>query len=159
MWIDAITVGCFAVVGTLVFAVGDLLFGGRRRVLSRNQATALLQQEQTGSLYRGWFSKFLASSVPQLPAEIDGIRRDLSRGGFYSPTALTEYLATRNGLIWLVGLGAAALVWQSQARPDVQRVILMLGWALAISCYGLPRLLLRLQANGRVAVSDETRAG
>jgi tight adherence protein C len=151
MWIDAITVGCFAVVGTLVFAVGDLLFGGRRRVLSRNQAASLLQQEQTGALYRGWFSKLLASSVPQLPAEIDGIRRDLSRGGFYSPTALTEYLATRNGLIWLVGLGAAALVWQSQARPDVQRVILMLGWALAISCYGLPRILLRLQANGRVA--------
>lgn len=151
MWIDAISLGSFAVIGTLVFSLGDLLFGGRRRVLARNAAADLLRQEQTGATYRGWIARFFAASVPQLPAEIDGIRRDLSRGGFYSPTALTEYLATRNGVLWLVAALTTGLAWQSQSRPDVQRAVLIAGWAVAIGSYALPRMILRLQANARVA--------
>lgn len=151
MWIDAISLGSFAVIGTLVFSLGDLLFGGRRRVLARNATADLLSREQTGKTYSGWVARFFAASVPQLPAEIDGIRRDLNRGGFYSPTALTEYLATRNAVIWLVAGLTSFLTWQSQPRPDVQRAVLIAGWAVAIGSYALPRMILRLQANARVA--------
>ena len=44
MWIDAISLGSFAVIGTLVFSLGDLLFGGRRRVLARNATADLLNR-------------------------------------------------------------------------------------------------------------------
>ncbi len=148
---DAVTVGAFFLVFALVFVVGDVLTGGRRRVLARNASAAFFRQDSRKSSYSGWFWKMLSVLVPQLPAEIAGIKRDLSRAGFYSPNALNEYLGTRNLLLLFVAGTATALSFQAQSRPDLQRTVILTGWVVGILVFALPRMLLRLQANARVA--------
>lgn len=151
MFLDAVTLGAFLVVFALIFVLGDVLTGGRRRVLARNASTAFFQQDSRKPTYSGWFWKVLASIVPQLPAEVEGIKRDLSRAGFYSPSALNEYLGTRNLLLLFVAVSAFGLSWQSQSRPELQRSVILTGWVLGILVFALPRMILRLQANARVA--------
>jgi tight adherence protein C len=120
-------------------------------VLARNASAAFFRQDSRKPSYGGWFWKTLSVLVPQFPAEIAGIRRDLSRAGFYSPNALNEYLGTRNLLLLFVAGTATALSFQAQSRPDLQRTVILTGWVVGILVYALPRMLLRLQANARVA--------
>jgi tight adherence protein C len=151
MFQDAITLGAFLLVFALVFVLGDVLTGGRRRVLARNASASFFRQDSSSASYAGWFWKLMSVLVPQLPAEIVGIKRDLGRAGFYSPSALNEYLGTRNLLLLMVLVTTVALSFQSQSRPELQRTVILTGWVVGILVFALPRMLLRLQANARVA--------
>jgi tight adherence protein C len=150
-FLDLVTVGAFFILAMLVFLIGDFVAGGRRTARrlagAKNDLTGLLSEPGKKTSV---FVQAMAAVVPQLSSEVDVIRRNLMRAGYYSTHALQEYLATRNTLV--VACIAATLAFATLADPGSQmpRMILVTG-AIATACgYGLPRLLLAVQARSRV---------
>ena len=150
MFLDLVSVGSFLLIAVLVFVLGDLMFGGRRRQVALKSAAPLIGPSTQSYRYDGPIAKLFANIVPQLPSEVEAIRRDLTRAGFYSPTALREYMATRNAMLVMIAVFTVALAWQSAADPSLQRTVIVTGWVVGILGYALPRILLRSQANSRV---------
>lgn len=154
MFPELMALGAFLVVAVLVFIIGDTVLGGNRR---RSQLSSTVtgggDVAETTPGKRNqlpWIVRLLTVIIPQAPVEIEGIERDLKRGGFYEPTALAEYLASRNALMVLVGLLTAFIAWDARTNPELQRTVIIVGAVVAILGYGLPRMLLRSQANARV---------
>lgn len=150
-FIDLVTVGAFFVLAMLVFLIGDFVAGGRRTA----RRLAGVKDDLTGLLSEPGkkvspFIQAFAAVVPQLQSEVDVIRRNLMRAGYYGTHALQEYLATRNILV--VMSIAGSLILATMANPDSQlpKIILIAG-AVATACgYGFPRMLLAVQARARV---------
>jgi tight adherence protein C len=85
-----------------------------------------------------------------LQSEVDVIRRNLMRAGYYGTHALQEYLATRNLLV-VMCIGAS-LALATMANPDTQipKIVLAAGAVATVFGYGFPRMLLAAQARARV---------
>jgi tight adherence protein C len=111
----------------------------------------------------GFVKKMFAYSIPQFGAEVENIRKDLRRAGYYGASALEDYLATRNVFVFLVlgtfvGLAVVALNPQlveggptpAQGR-NLAIVLLVAGLVLGALVYAVPRLALQRQARSRVA--------
>lgn len=150
-FIDLVTVGAFFVLAMLVFLIGDFVAGGRRTA----RRLAGVKDDLTGLLSEPGkkaspFVQAMAAVVPQLSSEVDIIRRNLMRAGYYGTHALQEYLATRNTLVVACIAGTLALATMADPSSHMPRTILIAG-AIATACgYGLPRMLLAVQARSRV---------
>ena len=150
-FIDLVTVGAFFVLAMLVFLIGDFVAGGRRTA----RRLAGVKDDLTGLLSEPGkkaspFIQAMAAVVPQLSSEVDVIRRNLMRAGYYGTHALQEYLATRNTLVVACIAGTLALATMADPGSYLPRTIMITG-AIATACgYGLPRMLLAAQARSRV---------
>src|SRR5690606_15158624 len=97
----------------IVFIVAFTVLGRRRYV---RPTGADLVAEATAE--PSGFTRAMASAIPLLPRELDGIREDLKHAGYYRPAALAEYLATRNSLITLTLITAGALAVLADPRTS-----------------------------------------
>lgn len=150
-FIDLVTVGAFLVSAILVFLIGDFIAGGRqvaRRLAGeKDDLTGLLSEpgRKVSPL-----TQALAATIPQLQSEVEVIRAQLMRAGYYGTHALQEYLATRNTLILMSIAGSLLLATLSDPGSPSSRWILVAGVLAAGVGYALPRVVLSMQAKSRV---------
>jgi len=147
---DIVTIGAFLVICLLVFLLGETLGGGRRRALLLAKSGEENESRRKKPSTIGAFTRAMAGAVPQLSSEVDRIERDLKRAGYYKPTALIEYMATRNTLIVLTIIVAGGLAVAADPGTAFPEMFIAGGVILAILGYGLPRMVLNLQAKQRV---------
>lgn len=150
-FIDLVTVGAFLILAMLVFLIGDFVAGGRRTA----RRLAGVKDDLTGLLSEPGkktspFIQAMAAIVPQLHSEVDVIRRNLMRAGYYGAHALQEYLATRNLLVVLCIGGSLALATLADPSTQLPKIILVAGGVATIFGYAFPRMLLAIQARTRV---------
>ncbi len=156
MFADLITAGTFLLICLVLFLLGDrLLIDGRRRRragLAAPLAMPLADLERDARVrrYSGPVARFFAAVLPQHSSEIESIQRDLMRGGFYEPTALTEYLASRNALLLFVAGMTAALAYAARSQLALQQTVIGAGVVTAMLGYSLPRMYIRYNARRRV---------
>ena len=93
-----------------------------------------------------WIVTALSRSIPQLPVELQRIKRDVSRAGFYDPLAPTRLLAWRNLFVWSVVVASLAAIL---VVPSSAIRIMIIGISGAILCYGAPGLWLNGMGNQR----------
>lgn len=152
MFIDLITVGAFFVFFLIIFLLGDAITGGRR--VARNVAAGRLGNREDGEQYTrmvfGPLTTALATIIPQSSSEVAAIERDLKRAGYYRHTALKEYMATRNALILLIVMATLAVATMADPGSKIPEMVLFVGLVTSVLGYGLPRLVLRNQAERRV---------
>jgi tight adherence protein C len=161
LFIDVATLAGFALVSFLAFVLLDSLLGGRRRAVFAGEID--FDVSVGGTRKAGFVKSMLAHSFPQLGSEVEAIRRDLRRAGYYGASALEDYLATRNVFLYLVLCAFVAMAvavsnpqflkgYRLPANgPNVAVMLLVAGAILAALIYSLPRLALRRQARARVA--------
>ncbi len=150
-FIDLVTVGAFLILAMLVFLIGDFVAGGRRTA----RRLAGVKDDLTGLLSEPGkkvspFIQAMAAIVPQLQSEVEVIRRNLMRAGYYGTHALQEYLATRNLLVVLCIGGTLALATMADPGSQFPQIILIAGAVATAFGYGFPRMLLAVQARARV---------
>ncbi|MEX1096496.1 MAG: type II secretion system F family protein [Planctomycetales bacterium] len=145
MLLDIVTLVSFVLIGVIVFVLAFWLFGKRRRL--RSSGEDLLEATAEPSA----FTRAMASAVPLLPRELEGIRDDLKHAGYYRPAALAEYLATRNSLIALTLIAAGALAVLADPKSTLPQMFALAGAVTAIVCHMLPRLILNRQAKSRLS--------
>ncbi|QDT42258.1 Bacterial type II secretion system protein F domain protein [Gimesia alba] len=150
MFVDFVSIATFLLVCFVFFLIGDAIAAGHRS----NQKKRLDLSDQSSKNYAtskvGMFSRAMAGVVPQSDDEIKKIELDLKRAGYYRSTALVEYLATRNLLIVLVLIGTGVGCVLADPGTNIPEIILFVGLLVAGAGYGLPRMVLRNQANRRV---------
>ncbi|WP_339731851.1 type II secretion system F family protein [uncultured Gimesia sp.] len=150
MFVDFVSIATFLLVCFVIFLIGDAIAAGHRSTRKKRNNLNDQGSKNYSTSKVGLFSRSMASVVPQSDEEIKKIELDLKRAGYYSSTALVEYLATRNLLIVLVliitGIGCV-LADPGSSLPEI---ILMVGLLVAGIGYGLPRLVLHNQADRRV---------
>ncbi len=145
MWIDIITFAAFFATFTLVLTLGLTAVRTRERV--RNIADVAVQTQKSRP---GRFRRAMAGAIPLFSGEIDTLEQDLRRAGFYSSSALIEFLFARN-VVTLGTLffgGTAAVV--ADPTTSLPQIILNTTLIAGALCYLLPRLILRWQANQRL---------
>jgi len=143
--VDVITVWVF-LAGTAI------LFGGLMALQALHQKTRNLVEYESRSRQSrsGPMRRAFAGLLPQSAAEIESIEQDLLRAGYYAGDALVEYLATRNALIVLVLMGSGILAVLADPQSNLPLFILVAGALTAAMGYGLPRMILGMQAKSRV---------
>ena len=151
MFVEMISVAIFLALGLMVFLAVDLI--RRRRRTTYAQGAGLELDESSGQPRErkppNVLTQAFAGIVPQSKSEIQKIEYDLRRAGYYSPTALIEYMATRNSLIIAVIVVTGSLAVLADPGTSIPELLLMLGFGTSILGYGLPRMLLHRQANQR----------
>lgn len=148
MFVDLATFGAFVVFTILAFFVLEFLIGGRRVATSAGDLSVYVP---LGDIKKaGPLKRALAHTVPQSANEVENIRKDLIRAGYYGSSALEDYLATRNVFIWLVLILFTALAVIEPPGATMAMVLLITGLVLAALIYSLPRLALSRQAKARV---------
>lgn len=150
MLIDIVTVGAFFVICAMVFLAAEALGGGRRKARALANANAGSESARGTGAKAGLLARALSGAVPQLSSEVESIDRDLRRAGYYKPTAIIEYLATRNALIVFVLITAGVLAVLADPGTSAPEWFLAGGAVLAVLGYGLPRIVLSWQARNRV---------
>jgi len=151
MFINVVTVGAFVLICLFVFLVAEM-FGGRRRTVG----LIGLGHEEGGDAGRGQrptagvFTRALAGAIPQAAGEMEKIERDLARAGYYQPTAMVDYMATRNALIVMILIAAGTFAVIADPGTVYPQMFLIGGLLLAALGYGVPRIVLHSQANRRV---------
>ncbi len=150
MFINVVTFGAFIVICLLVFLIAEMV--GPRRRIARYAAEAHARGEAQPRKrpVMGAFTRALAGVVPQSTGEIDKIERDLKRAGYYRPTALIEYMATRNALIVSIVIAAGLLAVAADPQTTLPETFAIGGLIVACLGYSLPRMVLASQAKRRV---------
>jgi len=97
------------------------------------------------------FATALAYALPQSKNEIASIQQDLKRAGHYRSSALVEYLAPRNGMVFGALLVFGALAVAADPRTNLPPTLLGAGALIAALAYALPRIILSSQAKNRVS--------
>jgi len=119
---------------------------GRKKSLGlSNQGSNYYKSSKVGIV-----SRALAGVIPQTAEVIAKIELDLKRAGYYRSTALVEYLATRNLLVVLVLIVTGVGCVLADPGSNLPEIILIVGFLVAGSGYGLPRFVLHNQASRRV---------
>lgn len=151
--LDIITVGIFVVVAAMVFVVAQLArlvasAPKRRRLqeVADSPMAEFLPEDPTDPLRD--------SLAGQLPAHERGrseLQKELLQAGHYRPTALSNFLAIRNGIMLaiLVATGTLAVLIGPEQESLVWRVVLF-GLGAMIVGFSLPRALLKMKAKARV---------
>jgi tight adherence protein C len=156
MFADLVTVAAFLLIVGIVYAFGEALFHGRRpREYERaskafRNSGAMPADPPPASGFTSRLQAVFARAVPQLGTEIEGIARDLKRAGFYEPSALNSYLANRNVLLLMVLAATCAFAYVVRERPALLQTTVITGLVVMVCAYGIPRVVLRSQANSRV---------
>jgi len=151
MFINIVTLGAFAVICLIVFLVGETIGGGRRSRRFISDPGDSPDNPAANKIAPSAFATALARVIPQSPSEIENIERDLKRAGYYRPTAMVDYMSTRNGLLVGILIVTGAFAIAADPNTALPNMILAAGGVTACLGYGLPRLFLRWQANRRVA--------
>ena len=93
----------------------------------------------------------LAAQLPQVPLGGEELDKDLRRAGYYRPHARQGFLALRNGLaiFAVIMTGIVAVIIGPQREDAVVRTVAA-GFAAAVICWSIPRIILAVQARRRV---------
>lgn len=157
MFADLVTLAAFLLIVGIVYAFGEALVRGRQprgyeraSKAFRNTGAGMVDLPPPTRGF-GWHLKAVfARAVPQLGTEIESIGKDLKRAGFYEPDALNSYLASRNVLVLMVLAATCAFAYVVRERPELLQTTVITGAVVLICGYGIPRVMLRSQANARV---------
>lgn len=141
MFLDVVTAAVFLAFCFAAYVIVDYFRNGRKRAQG-------LVNESDRSV--GAYSRAMAKVIPQLGVEVEKIERDLKRAGYYAHTALVEYMASRNLLIISVLIVTGLLAVLADPTTSTPQLIVMVGLITAICGYGIPRMVLNLQARARV---------
>jgi tight adherence protein C len=144
-WLDLMTGAAFVGSFLIVLLFGLVIVNARRRVRNIADVERRISRQRPGRLRVA-----LAGAVPLGEAAVDSLQQDLKRAGFYGPSAMVEFLATRNLLLIaaiVVGGGLAVAVDPGSTLP---KTILMVTGVVAAVIYAVPRWLLHAQAQGRL---------
>ncbi len=146
MWIDFVTYVAFFATFTVVLTLGLTAVRARQRVRNIADVTVQAQNPRPNR-----FRKAMAGAIPLFTGEVDALEQDLRRAGFYSSSALIEFLFARNTVTvgTLLFGGTAAVI--ADPTTSLPQFILNATLVAAALCYLLPRLILRWQANQRLA--------
>lgn len=90
--------------------------------------------------------EILAYSIPQLPVEVNRIRRDVVRAGFYDELAPLRILAWRNLLVWSCLVVTVVLVLNF---PSSAFSLAVLGSVVSLVLYAIPGVWLNARGNRR----------
>ncbi len=152
---DAIAVAAFLLIATAAYIIVRLITVLRRNPLQDRliELSGKTPAERVSSP----LMESLAEQLPQTRIDNGMLDRELRRAGYYKPTARTEFLALRNGLVLLALIVGG--VWAVAAGPENTSLIWkIVGGALAVAviCWAVPRIILRTQGNRRVQlISDQ----
>lgn len=140
-----VTTGTFVAVALVIFLVGKLMFG-----VGRNK---LPEAERVGSrrpLALGSMTEALALVFPIRQATLDKLRKEMQQAGYYHRRAVEEFLALRNAALiaWLLLVGTAMAALASP-QENMTPKILIAGAIVLVVIYGVPRVVLSVQAHER----------
>jgi tight adherence protein C len=150
MFLNIITICAFVVICLLVFMVGELISGSRRK--KSLPGDRMYGTDSKGELRKssvGPLTSAFGRIIPQSAEEVSKIDRDLKRAGYYRPTALVEYMATRNILLVSILITAGVLAVAADPQSSLPEFFMISGAVTACLGYGLPRLVLHMQGNRR----------
>lgn len=153
MFIDIITVAAFLAIFLTAFLIADLLTHRRRLrypLPAIDEVTGDKPANHRKRSQAGALTQAFTTVIPQSANEVARIDHDLKQAGYYRSTALVEYLAVRNLLVIAVLITAGVLAVLSDPGTPIPETMLVLGVLGAIFGYGLPRMVVHLQANRRV---------
>jgi tight adherence protein C len=145
MLMNLATVGVFGVIALVVFLVARAMTGEAELV----RADTGSRGKRGGGIRRaGWIARFLAAVIP---GERSKLERQIKRAGYYEPSALHHFLASRNFLV-IAGLAATGILAldASRNRPAETMPIVITGLVVAVLVFALPRLVLIWKGNRRV---------
>jgi tight adherence protein C len=150
MWIDVVTVAAFLSTFAAVLTLGLTAVRTRQRVRNIADVTARAALSRPGR-----FQRAVAGAIPLFGDEVDALEQDLRRAGYYGSSALVEFLFARNAVTLgtLLFGGTAAVI--ADPATSLPQIILNATLIAAAVCYLLPRLLLRSQANRRLAKIEQ----
>lgn len=159
MAFDFVTLSVILLSIGVVFVLTQSLVGtGRRRTWERLEGRSdgeLRFPKDLDRAPRRRFSDDLATSmaaqIPQPAAEAEQLTQELTRAGYYRPTARRNFLAVRNALTVLPLVMSAALLVLLVPGTYGSAVLIATGLVAAGLGYCLPRFRLRWQGNRRVA--------
>ncbi len=145
MWLDIITVAAFLATFITVMMLGLTAVRARQRVRNIADVSA-----RTAISRPGRFRRSMAGAIPLFSGEVDSLEQDLRRAGYYSSSALVEFLFARNfvTLGTLLFGGTAAVI--ADPGTSLPQIILNSTLIAAVVCYLLPRMILRWQASRRL---------
>jgi tight adherence protein C len=150
--LQIITIASFAVIALVTFVIGRALVRLNRDPI-RERLDAFIRENQVDGELRNTNTLVdsLADQLPQVKIDNGILDKELRRGGFYSPTAKSEYLAIRNGLVIAAVLitGIIAVAVGPERQTIVIRVLLI-GGLIAALCWAVPRLILNAVVARRV---------
>jgi tight adherence protein C len=146
MWIDIVTAAAFLATFTTVLTLGMTAVRARQRVRNIADVTARAEISRPGPIRRS-----LAGAIPLFRGEVEAVEQDLRRAGYYSSSALVEFLFARNAVTLgtLLFGGISAVI--ADPATTLPQTILYSALITAAICYILPRILLHGQANRRLA--------
>jgi tight adherence protein C len=149
MWI---TLAAFAVVAGLTFVIARAIVQlNRDPIRERLEAFSRSGDIDTDLRSPSPLVESLAEQLPQVTMDNGVLDRELRQGGFYSPTARSEYLAIRNGLM-IAALLITAIIAVA-IGPEQQTLVirtLIIG-AIAVGlAWAVPRMILRRVVARRV---------
>ncbi len=135
--------GAFFGIGLVILVVGRLLLGS-----GRNRANDAIGSQRP--LVLGPLTEPFAGIFPMRQATCDKLKKELVRAGYYHRKALAEYVGFRNAAItaWIIFLASAVVTALEPRSPHVSQFMIM-GGAVLIMIYSIPRLALSSQANNR----------
>jgi tight adherence protein C len=145
MWLNLVTAGTFAALFVVVMLFGMVIVNARRRVRNIADVDVRIRHQRPSR-----FRRALAGAIPISEVEWDSLEQDLKRAGFYGPSAIIEFLGTRNLLVvalLVMGGGMAVAVDPGTTWP---RTILIATGLMAAAAYAIPRWLLQTQARKRL---------
>lgn len=151
--VDIITISTFLVTGGVLFLLAEQIRRAQQNPVRRRlEATALAAtpsvpaKSDAGPLWGSF-----AEQIPQPASSKAEIEFELRQAGYYQPSALYVFLGLRNGMVIAVIIATAVLAALAgpQREPLVMRIAVA-GIAIALVCYGIPRLLLKSLAKRRV---------
>jgi tight adherence protein C len=120
----------------------------RERMQARMQETSILDEgDSTPNLLLGELTPALAEQIPLSEYDRSQLARDLRDAGFYSKTALTEYVALRTAFLLapIILTGLIAMLVERRYIPYVVLVGLIVG----VLGFSLPRIYLHLRSRKR----------
>jgi tight adherence protein C len=137
----------FLIISGLAFSFYVWLEERRQRAELRATTADEPPEDTTAVMVLGRLTPVLAQQAPIRPEKQPAVRQELREAGYYHPTALTDYQAIRAVLIFLPLLLAGVLGALAR-RDDIPRVVIV-GGALAVVGFGLPRLYIQYRARQR----------
>jgi len=139
-------ISAFMVLAALVYGIGLLFLG-----TGKNREAEIFAGGRRRPLIFGFSTAALASLIPAGAATRTRITKELQQAGYYHRMALAEFAALRNLLIvgWMLLIGTL-VVLLSEPGSSVGVKLAVVGVIGVAMLFGMPRLIVRAQAKGRL---------
>jgi tight adherence protein C len=157
---NLLTFGAFALIMGVVLSLGFLAIRISQDPI-RDRLESLVKDDAVAPSAGIW--EGLANQLPQTRLDNGILDRELRRAGFYRPTARSEFLGLRNGLVFLALIGAGIIaVGIGPSAPsipvNVGKIVhfnpavltVVIGVIVAMCCWAIPRLVLQYLGHRRV---------